>query len=48
MEEEIGRKLRPVCRLEGAEPYEDEAEEKAREIAEEVREKLHIDNVTIE
>lgn len=48
MEEEIGRKLRPVCRLEGAEPDEDEAEEKAREIAEEVREKLHIDNVTIE
>ena len=48
MEEEIGKKLRPVCRLEGAEPDEDEAEEKAREIAEEVREKLHIDNVTIE
>lgn len=48
MEEETGLKLKPVCRLEGTEAFEDDEEEKAREIAEEVKAKLHIDNVTIE
>ena len=48
MEEETGRKLKPVCRLEGMDSEEDSAEEKAREIAEEVKAKFHIDNVTVE
>ena len=48
MEEETGRRLKPVYRLEGLDAEDDSAEEKAREIAEEVKTMFHIDNVTVE
>ncbi len=48
MEEEIGRKLKPVCRLEEVESGNDDNEERARAVAEAVKKEFHIDNVTIE